>query len=158
MQKVAAEKLQAAADTLVGLFVEAKFVKHIEMKMKQGFGLGSRARKIAVGERAGDTEQAVGDALHSGDDHDDVRGLRGGAGQRGGVEHSLGPEQRRAAKLKGDHRLMKWRRHRACAKRVKARRHAATRKKRGGNFFLHGFGTHDFRSWLPRECLWRGVK
>jgi hypothetical protein len=157
VQKVTTEKLQAAANPLVRLFGEAQFVEDIEMKMKQSLGFVAGARKIAFGERAGNAEQAIRNAFHGGDDYDDVRGFRSRADERGSVEHSLGTENRCTTKLKRNHRLLGGCGHRARTQRVKAGWQAASCKKRGGDFFLHVFGTHDLGSWFPQERLWRGL-
>ncbi len=90
VKKIAAEKLEAAADTVVLLFTEMKILKHIEVEMDDALGFVARVGKLSVGERARDGEQTIGDPFHRGDNDDDVRGLRSRADEACGVQHALG--------------------------------------------------------------------
>ena len=81
------------------------------VKLEYRLGFGTRALILAIRESLRDGEKPVGDTLHRGDDHHDLRGLRDRPDETGGVEHALRAKQRRAAKLERDDRL-------ATAKRV----------------------------------------
>jgi hypothetical protein len=76
VEKIAAEKLEAAADAVVLLFAKLKILQRIEVEMDYAFGFIARVGQLAIGKRARDGEQAVRDALHGGD-HDDDAGILG---------------------------------------------------------------------------------
>src|SRR5689334_13788827 len=102
MKKVAAQKLQLAAHAKVRVLVEMEIVEHIEVKVQKELGFAASVGEFAIGERTSDREKMIGDALHGGDDHGDVRSVRGGAHEARSVEHAIGTKKRAAAELESD--------------------------------------------------------
>ena len=99
VEKIAAEKLETASDTVMLLFAELKILQHMEVVKDNALGFIASVGVLSFGKRTGDREQTIGDALHSGD-HDNDAGIPGGcAHQTCGVQHALGSHQRAAAKL-----------------------------------------------------------
>jgi hypothetical protein len=82
--------------------IECEFAKNIVVKTEQDFGIGTRALISTFGKKLRDGEEAIGDALHRGDDYDNVRSASDRLHQPRGVQHALSTEQRRAAELEGD--------------------------------------------------------
>jgi hypothetical protein len=103
MKEIASEELQFAADTKVIVFTEIQIVKNIEVKIEDEFGFAAGVGELAIGERAGDREQMIGDTLHGGDDDGDAGFLNSGANEACGVEHAVGAEKRAAAELERDY-------------------------------------------------------
>src|SRR6267154_1917892 len=77
-------------------------VKHVEVKVMVELCCEAGVPEFGIGKSASDGKKMIGDALHGGDDHRDAGCLRGGANEACGMEHTVGAEQRTAAKLEGD--------------------------------------------------------
>ena len=75
------------------------------VKTEQGFGIGTRALILPFGEKLRDGQKAIGDALHRGEENDNVRAASDRLHQSRGVQHALSTEQRGAAELEGDESL-----------------------------------------------------
>ncbi len=58
--------------------------------------------EFAVRERPRNGKEMVGDALHGGDNHDDIGRPGGGPNEACGVEHTVRTEKRTAAELERD--------------------------------------------------------
>ena len=153
MEKVAAEKLEAEADTIVLLFIKSKILEHVEVEMNDALGFVARMRKFSFGQRARDGKKAIRYTLHRGDNDDDVRGLGSRANESCGVQHALGPKQRGAAELQGDNGLIG-----DLASAIASERKGFDETAIRCHFFLQVFRAHHIRSWFPLERLWRGFK
>jgi hypothetical protein len=66
------------------------------------FGFAAGVGKLSINESSRDGQKMIGDTLHSGDDHGDMRRQRSGANETRGVEHAIGTEKRGAAELESD--------------------------------------------------------
>jgi hypothetical protein len=117
VEKIAAEKLKAAADAVVLLFGKLEILKDTEMEMDEPFGFITRESELSFSKRMRNGEETIGDTLHGGDHDDEASILRGGANQTRGVQHALRAEERAAAKLQGDDRLARACVWRACGDR-----------------------------------------
>ena len=102
VKQVAAERIEPAGDAIVRVGVECEFAKNIVVQTEHDFGFGTRALIFAFREKLRDGEEAIGYALHRGDDYDNVRAASDRLHQLRGVQHALSTEQRSAAELEGD--------------------------------------------------------
>jgi hypothetical protein len=90
VKEIAAERVKLVRKAIVLFRFERQFVDNAVVQPEDGFGLGARVLVFAFGKELRDGEKAVGDALHRGDNHDDLRCLRNGPDQAGGMQHALG--------------------------------------------------------------------
>jgi len=84
------------------LFVELQIVKHIEVQIQDELGFVASVSEFAARERPSNGKEMVGDALHGGDNHDDMGRPGGGPNEARGVEHAVRTEKRTAAELESD--------------------------------------------------------
>jgi hypothetical protein len=99
VQQVTTEELKNAADAILLSFAELKILQHIKVEMNDTFGFIPSVGMLALGEEAREGEKPIRDALHRGDNDDDVRGLDCRADEIGGVQHALGSKQGAASKF-----------------------------------------------------------
>ncbi len=93
VKQVAAERIEPVGDAVVRVGIEGEFAKNIMVQTEQDFGIGTRALIFAFGEKLRDGEEAIGYALHRGDDYDNVRAASDRLHQPRGVQHALSTEQ-----------------------------------------------------------------
>jgi hypothetical protein len=102
VEQIAAKGREFARDAIVFVRVKSQIIQHIEMEPQNSFRFGERALLLAFTQRLRDFQQAIGDALHSGNYDDHLHALRRGPHETGGVQHALGTQQRAAAEFEGD--------------------------------------------------------
>src|SRR5205085_12175880 len=73
MEQIAAERIKFVADAIAIFGVERQFAQGILMQAEDGFSLSASALVFAMCEILRDRQKAIGDALHRGDHHHDLR-------------------------------------------------------------------------------------
>ena len=105
VEEITAQRSELIRDTVMMRGVETQMVENIAVKTEDVLGVRAGLVRLQVDKRMGNGEKAIGDALHGGDNDGDLRLLRHGPYQTGGVEHAFGAEQGAPAKLKCDYRF-----------------------------------------------------
>ena len=99
MKQVATERIEFARDAIVRVAFKTELAQRIVMQSQNEFGFDARAIILAIGQKLRDREQLVGDALHRGDDDNDVGILGNWFHEFCGMQHARGAEQRSPAKF-----------------------------------------------------------
>jgi nitrogen fixation/metabolism regulation signal transduction histidine kinase len=90
VEQVSTEGIELAGDAIVIGGIERKSMQNIKVQLQNGLRFDARALMVAVSKCLGNAQQAIGDALHGGDDHNDPHASREGANQCCRMQHALG--------------------------------------------------------------------
>jgi hypothetical protein len=99
VQEIVAEGLQFALDAVVLLRLKLKIAKHLYMDMEKVFGIAARVGAASGFKGASNRQQAIGHALHGGDDHHDLSIEDRFADEIRGMQHAFSSQQRATAKF-----------------------------------------------------------